>query len=51
MSRIAFRVTLLACAVGTSGVWFEAAPLMLFAIALALVAIAALVADLMGVKP
>lgn len=51
MSLIAFRVTLLACVVGTSGAWFDAAPLMWFAIALALVAIAALVADLLGVKP
>lgn len=51
MRVIAFRVSLLALAVASSGAWLEAAPLVWLSIALSLVAIAAGLAALLGVAP
>jgi len=51
MHLIAFRVTLLACAVAVPGVAMGAGPLLWLAIALVVVGLAAIVAALAGVAP
>lgn len=51
MCLIAFRVTLLACALYVLGALLNALPLLWFSFALAVIAIAALIADLLGVTP
>ena len=51
MRVIAFRVSLLACALATAGACLDAAPMVWTSAALALVAAAALVAEVMGVTP
>ena len=51
MRLIAFRVTLLACAVAAPGLVMGAAPLLWLAGALAIVGLAAMVAALAGLVP
>ncbi len=51
MCLIAFRVTLLACALGVLGHLFHALPLLWLSFALVVIAVAALIADLLGVTP
>lgn len=49
MCLIAFRVTLLACALSVLGHLFHALPLLWMSFALGVIAVAALLADLLGV--
>lgn len=51
MRLIAFRITLLACAVAAPGIALGAAPLLWMAGALTVLAVAAMVAALAGVAP
>ena len=51
MCLIALRVSLLACALSVIGNQFNAIPLLWWAFALVVIAVAALIADLMGVTP
>lgn len=51
MFLIACRVSVLACVLAALGAWLHAAPLVWTSVALALVAVAALVAEWAGVTP
>ncbi len=51
MCLIAFRVTLVACVLYVLGARLHALPLLWMCFALAVIAVAALIADLLGVTP
>ena len=51
MCLIAFRVTLLACALSVLGHLLHALPLLWMSFALGVIAVAALIAGLLGVTP